>query len=251
MNLKVANLIAIQLGIFVGIMSWLAYSRLAPVEPRLTAEVGKTTAEPVAPAAPGLKGDDQRPETADARAARDEPQPIAEQRAPVMQHHYSAAAVQQNSALAAQLYYQQIAPRRYASSGLQNGPVVTEAPSYAELAQETAVVADEPAAQTVAYVERPQVVLYSQPQFILFSNSRRLENRCRPASPVIGAHMARTHRHTDRPRLQPNDSTDSERPPARSPAFRRPAKSLGLVERQNDKMESCRPTQGVGPPGRR
>lgn len=250
MNLKVANLIAIQLGIFVGIMSWLAYSRLESAEPRIATELQERAVKPVAPAAPGIKADDQRPDAADDRADRDEAPPTAEQPAPAM-HQYSEAAVQRYSDLAAQLYYQQIAPRRYVSSGLQNGPVVTEAPSYTEVEQAPAVVADEPAPQTVAYVEPTQVVVYPQPQFIVFSNSRRFANRCRPASPVIGAQMARTHRRTDRSRSHLSGSRDFESPAAPSAALRSPTHSLGLVQRQNDKMASCEPTQGVGPRGRR
>ena len=84
MNLKVANLIAIQLGIFVGIMSWLAYSRLESAEPRLAAELPQRAVKPVAPAGPGIKADEPLPDAVDYRADRDESQPIAEQPAPTM-----------------------------------------------------------------------------------------------------------------------------------------------------------------------
>jgi hypothetical protein len=247
MNLKIANLIAIQLGMFIGIMSWLAYSRLESAEPRIATELQERAVKPVAPVAPGIKSDDQRPDAVDYRADRDESQPIAEQPAPAM-HQYSEAAVQRYSDLAAQLYYQQIAPRRYASSGLENASIVAKAPSYTEVEQAPAVVQDYPAPQTVAYVEPTQVVVYPQPQFIAFSNSRRFANRCRPASPVIGAQMARTHRRSDRPRPQLNDSTHSTSLSADSC---RPDKSFGVVQRRNDRMTSGRPTQGFGPRKRR
>jgi len=250
MNLKVANLVAIQLGIFVGIMSWLAYSRLESAEPRSAVEARKTAVESVAPARPVTKTEEQGPSAVDHQADRDEAPPNTEQPAPVMLHEYSPAAVQQNSALAAQLYYQQIAPRRYASSGLENAPIVAKAPSYTEVEQAPAVVQDDAAPQTVAYVEPTQVVVYPQPQFIVFSNFRRFANRCRPTSPVIGPHTARTHRRTDRPRPQLNSSTDFESPATPSAALRRPTQSLGLVQRRNDKMASCRPTQGFGFRGR-
>jgi len=239
MNLKVANLIAIQLGIFVGIMSWLAYSRLESAEPRIATESRERAVKPVAPVAPGLKADDQRPDAVDDRADSDETQPTAEQPAPAM-HQYSAAAVQRYSDLAAQQYYQQIAPRRYANSGLQNGPVVAEAPSYAEAEQAPAVVADYSEPQTAAYVQPAQFIVYPQPQLIVFSNSRRFANRCRPAPPVAGAHMATTHRRPDPPRPHLSGSTES-----------RPTNSFGLVQRQNDKEPSCRPTEGFRPRGRR
>ena len=246
MNLKVANLIAIQLGIFVGIMSWLAYSRLESVEPRIAAELQERAAKPAGPVGPGIKADDQRPDAVDDGADRDEPQPIAEQAALAM-HQYSAAAVQHYSDLAAQQYYQQIAPRRYASSALQNGPIVAEAPSYAEAAQEPTVVSsDDPVPQTIAYVEPTQVVVYQQPQFVVFSNSRRFANRCRPA-PHSNALAPIAHRRPDRPRLHLNGSTVFESPASPSAALRRPTQSLGVVQRRNDKVTSCRPTEGFGP----
>ena len=238
MNLKVANLIAIQLGIFVGIMSWLAYSRLESAGPRIATELRERAAKPAGPVGPGIKADDQSPDAVDDSADRDEAQPIAEQPAPSF-HQYSAAAVQHYSDLAARQYYEQIAPRRYASSSLQNGPVVAEAPSYAEVEQAPAVVADYPEPHTVASVQPAQFIVYPQPQFVVFSNSRRFANRRRPAPPVIGAHMA-THRRLDRPRPHLSGSTES-----------RPTNSFGVVQRQNDKVPSCRPGEGIGPRGPR
>src|SRR6267143_2612262 len=146
MNLKVANLVAVQFGIFVGMMSWLAYSRLPSDEPPTAAAV-----------APG----DQCPSTIDYRVGGDRAQPVGEQPAPAP-HEYSAAAVEQYSALAAQLYYQQIAPRRFASSWLENGSSVSVTPSYPEVAQEPEVVPDYPASQTAAYVPTPQFIAYPQ-----------------------------------------------------------------------------------------
>jgi hypothetical protein len=238
MNLKVANLVAVQFGMFVGIISWLAYSRLPSDEPRTAATVAAVFA-------PG----DQRPSTIDYRVDRD--QPVAEQPAPAM-HEYSAAAVQQYSALAAQLYYQQIAPRRYASSGLENGSSVAVAPSYAEVAQEPALAPpDYPASQTAAYVPPAQFIVYPQPQFVLFSNHRRFPNRCRSTPPVVGAHMATTHRRPDRPRCDLSGSTDFESPASPSAALRRPAKSPGIASRRNDGASSCRPIEGFGTRGNR
>lgn len=251
MNLKVANLIAIQLGIFVGIMSWLAYSRLESTPPRIAAELQERAAKPAGPVGPGMKADDQRRDAVDDGADRDEPQSTAEQPAPVMQHEYSVAAVQQNSALAAQLYYRQIAPRRYASSGLQNSPAVAEAPAYAPVEQEPAVGADYSEPQPVAYVEPAQIVVYPQPQFVVFANSRRFGNRCRPTTHTPGTPLANAHRRLDRPRSHLNDSSAFENPPSPSAALRHPTNSFGVVQRRNDKSASCRPTDGFGSRGRR
>ena len=230
MNLKVANLVAVQFGMFIGIISWLAYSHLPFAGLRTAAKTQESTAEPAATVAPVFKPGDQRSQTADYRANREEAQPVVEQPAPAV-HQYSAAAVQQYSALAAQQYYQQIAPRHYASSGLENGSIAADAPSYAEVEQEPAVVPDYPAAQTVAYVQPSQFILYPQPQFVVFSNRHRFANRCRPRAPFAGAHMAMTHRRPDRGESQPNGD--------------------GIVSCQNVSAPSCRATQGFRSRGHR
>ena len=106
MNLKTANLVAVQFGMFVGMMSWLAYSRLESAEPRKVNSISPIS-EPAG----------QRPYAIDHGAGRERAKSVAEQPVSVA-YEYSAEAVQQYSALAAQQYYQQIAPRRYASPGL-------------------------------------------------------------------------------------------------------------------------------------
>ena len=229
MNLKVANLIAVQFGVFIGIMSWLAYSHLPSAEPRTAAETRERTAESLATFAPVLKPGDERPQTVDYRADPEGAQPVAEQPAPAV-HEYSAAAVQQYSALAAQQYYQQIAPRHYASSGLENSSVAADTPSYAEVAQEPEAVPDYPAPQTVAYVQPNQFIVYSQPQFVVFSNRHRFANRCR-STLHPAAHMTTTHRRSDE-----GESHVS---------------GAGVVPRRNASAPSCRLTQEFGPGGHR
>ena len=224
MNLKVANLVAVQFGIFVGMTSWLAYSHLHSDE---------------SPAAAAFAPGEQRPSLIDYRVDRDRAQPDGEQPAAAA-HEYSAAAVQQYSALAAQLYYQQIAPRRYASSGLENGSSVAVTPSYPEVAQEREVVPDYPASQTAAYVPTPQFIAYPQPQFVLFSDHRRFANRCRPAPPVVGAHLATTHRRPNRPRCDLSGAKEF-----------RPTKFPGIASRLNAGAPSCRPNEGFKAEGRR
>ena len=249
MNLKVANLVAIQFGMFVGIMSWLAYSQIPFGEPRTEAKVREPIAEPVATLASAANPGDQRSQTVDYRADQEQTQPVAEQPAPAMQHEYSAAAVQQNSALAAQLYYQQIAPRRYATAGLANRSIAAVAPSYAEVAQEPAAVpADDPEPQTIAYVEPTQVVVYQQPQFVAFSNARSFRNRCRPASHLRKARATFAHQRRDRGKLHVRGSTHST---SLSAGSFRPNKSFGVVHRRNDSAPACRPSQGFRPRGRR
>lgn len=241
MNLKVANLVAVQFGVFIGIMSWLAYAHL----PFAGTRAATKTQESAANVAPASKPGDQLSQPVDYRADREEAQAVVEQPAPAM-YEYSAAAVKHYSALAAKQYYEQIAPRRYASSGVENRSIVADAPSYAQVEQAPApapapaVVPDYPAPEPIAYVQPAQFIVYPQPQFVVFSNRHRFANRCRPAPSVIGAHIATTRRHSDRPRAHLTGPTDS-----------RPPRSFGVVHRRNDSAPPCQPTQGFRSHGKR
>jgi hypothetical protein len=253
MNLKVVNLVAVQFGMFLGIVSWLAYSQLPSGEPRTTAEVRKPMAERMPTFASASNPAEQRSQTVEDRAVQEQTQPVAEQPVvPVVPHEYSPAAVQRYSELAAQQYYQQIAPRRYASAGLANTSFAAVAPSYAEVAPEPmAVQSDDPTPETVAYVQPTQVVVYQQPQFVVFNNSRRFANRCRSTPPIIGTPLANAHRRLNRPRSHLIGSTGFEKPVSPPAASRRHAQSFGVEHRRNDTGPSCRPTQGFAGRGRR
>src|ERR1700730_608224 len=119
MNLKVANLIAVELGILIGLMSWLVYSRFPSTVPRPAAEMRENA---VAPVASVSEQGNQRPDTVDYRPDREQAQPVVEQ-----------------PALTSRRYQQEIAPQPYASSGLENGSIAVDSPSYAEADQEAAV----------------------------------------------------------------------------------------------------------------
>ena len=246
MNLKVVHLVAIQCGMFFGIMGWLAYSQLPFGGSRPAAEAREPVA--ISAATSASNPAEQRSQTVDYRAYQERAQPVAEQPASAMQHEYSAAAVQQNSALAEKLYYQQIAPRRYASASLANT-------SYTEVAPEPVLVqTDDPVPETVAYVQPTEVVVYPQPQVVVFDNSRRFGNRGRstlrtPGTPLANAHrrsatpgtpLANVYRDLDRPRSHLIRSTACP-----------PPKSFGVVHRRNDSVPSCRPNQGFAARGRR
>ena len=240
MNVKVANLVAVQFGVLVGIVSWLAYSRFESAEPRIAVvEMRNSPAAPAAAAvAPISDLGSQVTRALDDDADREQDQSIGEQPAPAAQQ-YSAEAVQQYTKLASQQYYQQIAPRRYASAGVAStsAPV---APAYPEVAQEPAAVSSDYAEplQTVAYAEPNQVVVY-QPQFIVFSNQRRFPNRCRPTlQPRAVTPVA--HRRPDRGGPHLSGSTES-----------RPTKCLGTVPSRNPDVASCKPGQEVRPRGKR
>src|SRR5664279_4497850 len=130
MKVKVANLVAVQFGVLVGIASWLAYSRFESPEPRIAAaERRESPAAPAAAVAPISDLGSQVTRALEDDADREQDQSIGEQ--PVqatLPHQYSPEAVQQYTALAAQQYYQQIAPRRYASAGVANSSLAPVTP---------------------------------------------------------------------------------------------------------------------------
>jgi hypothetical protein len=242
MNVKVANLVAIQFGVLVGIASWLAYSRFESAEPRIAAvEIQKRPVNSAAAVAPISDMGSQVTRVLDNGADREQDQSIGEQPAPATPpHQYSPEAVQQYTALAAQQYYQQIAPRRYASAAVANSSIAAVPPVYTEVVQEPAAISSdyvEPL-QPVAYAEPAQIAVY-QPQFIVFSNQRRFPNRCRPTlqSAVV---TPITHRGPGRGGPHLSGSTES-----------RPTKCFGTVPPRNPNDPSCRPGQEFRSRGRR
>jgi hypothetical protein len=248
MNLKVANLIAIQFGIFVGIMSWVAYSHFESAKsPRLAGESGKgpvNSVAPVAPAAPFapmVDPEGQRSVPVDYRADPDRAQPVTQQPVPVVHYQYSPEAVEQYTALAAQQYYQQIAARPYVSSSVQNRSTGAET-SYAQVAQAPVVVQlNEPEPQTVAYDEPAQIVAYAQPYpFFAYSNARSFGRRCRRPPPRHGILTPVTHRPHERrgPRLSGLRESC-------------PPRSLGIIQRRVADAPPCRPTQSFKHHGKR
>lgn len=233
MKLKIVNLIAIQFGIFIGIVGCLVYSRFESAKPRTTAEMREHSTEHAAPSQPVSEPGDQR--------ANPEPaQVVPGQLAPVLPNEYSAEAVERYRAEATRLYYEQIAPRRKTSSALTYSSSAAVAPSYTEVAQEPAVAQTyEPAPQPVAYVEPAPAFVYSQPGFVAFSHGRRFVNRCRP-TPHHNTLASSPHRRPDKRGIHLNGSTDC-----------RPPRSLGVVHRRNTGVAACTPTQGFRPRGKR
>jgi hypothetical protein len=182
MNLKVANVIAVELAILIGLMSWMVFSRPPSAEPRTPAETQESTAEPVATVAPVLEARNEHPATVDYSADRERARRRDEQTAPT-----------------SQAYVQEIAAQPYANPGLENGAIAADSPSYAEVDQEPAVAPSNypTSAQTVAYAQPTQIVVYPQPvQIVVFSNARHFANRHRSA-PHPGSFMTMTPRRPD------------------------------------------------------
>jgi hypothetical protein len=225
MNLKVANLVAVQFGVLIGIVSWLAYSRFESTEPRIAAvEMRKRPVDSVAAVAPISDLGSQLSRALDDGVDREQDQSIAEQPIPAA-HQYSPEAVQHYTALATQQYYQQIAPRRYASSSVENRSVAADSLSYAGVNQEPAVVpadyAESP--QSVADTQPAQIVYYQPVQYVVFSDSRRFANRCRPAA-APGVVTPVTH------------SGSGRRGPHRN--------VCDVAPRRNPNVPTCRPSRG-------
>ena len=241
MNLKVAHLVSVQFGIFIGIVSCLMFSRFESTRPRAAAEMRKQASERAAAVEPLSEPEDQRADMVDNGAESERAEPVTEQPAPALPNEYSAEAVERYRALATKLYYEQIAPRRNASTSPANSSIAAVAPAYTEVVEEPAVVqANDPAPETVAYLQPTQVILYPQPaQFVVFSHPRRFVNRCRPA-PHPGALASNPHRRPDSGGTHLSGSPGC-----------RPARSLGVAYRQNTDVPSCASTQGFTPRGER
>jgi hypothetical protein len=231
MNLKVAHLVSVQFGIFIGVVACLVFSRFESARPHAAAEMREpataraTTVEPLSE--PG----DQASEMVDDAGASEQSDRFTEQSAPAMPTEYSLEAVEKSMAILTKLYYEQIAPRRIASSGPANRSIAAVAPSYTEVAQEPEVVpAEDPAPQTVAYQQPTQVIVYPQPaQFVVFSNPRRFVSRWRPA-----------HRRQDSGGTHLSGMPES-----------RPPRSLAVVHRGNTGVQTCASSQGFTAGGKR
>jgi hypothetical protein len=235
MNLKVAHLVSIQFGIFVGIVSCLVFSRSEYFRPQAAAEMRKPATERATTVEPMSEPEDQASDMVDDAAAPEQDDQLTGQSAYPLSNEYSPEAVEKSMAVLTKLYYEQIAPRRLVSSSPANTAVAL---SYTEVAQEPEVIqVEDPAPQTVAYQQPTQVVVYPQPaQFIVFPQPRRrFVNRCRPA-PQTETLASNPHRRRD------NGGTHLSGLPGS-----RPPRSFGVTRRGNTGGQTCSSTQGFTP----
>ncbi|MEY2528077.1 MAG: hypothetical protein QOJ05_167 [Verrucomicrobiota bacterium] len=239
MNLKVAHLVSIQFGIFVGIVCCLAFFHFEYARPRAAAKMRKPANDRAAAVDSLSEPEDQTADMVDDDDAAEQADRITDRSVPALPNEYSPEAVEKSRAILAKLYYQQITPRRYPSS------VPANAPTYAEVVQEPAVVqANDPAPQTVAYVQPTEVIVYPQSvPFAGFAHPRRFDNRCRPAAKP-GALASNPNRPPDR-----GGMTHLSAPPA--VALGRPLGFQGLFQPQNPGAQSCPSTPGSKPRGTR
>jgi hypothetical protein len=250
MNLKVAHLVSVQFGIFVGIVFCLVVSRFEDFRPRTAAAKREPVTRRAAAVEPLSQSEEQPPEMGDG-ADPEEAEPATEQPAAALPNDYSPEAVERYRAEATRLYYEQIAPRRNPSGNPANTSVAAVAPAYPEVVEEPAVDQTNYAApETVAYVQPTQVIVYPPPaQFVVFSRARRFANRCRPASPP-GALPLNPHQRRNGG-TQLSASAALERPISPSSALRRPRGSPGGAHHRDTGGSSCPSTQGFNPRGTR
>lgn len=237
MNLKATHLIVLQFGIFIGIVICLAVLRFESAKPTAV-EMRELATERAAALDRTSESNDERGNLADNREKLEPAEPLTQLQAYPLPNEYSPEAAERSMAVITKLYYEQIAPKRPANSIPATAAV---APAYTEVAQEPAVVQyDDPAPQTVAYVQPPQVVVYPQPvPVVFFSNPRRFANRCRPA-PHSTALGSNPHRRRD------SGGTHLSGFPE-SPA----ARPLGLGQHRTTGVRTCPPIQGFTPRGKR
>jgi hypothetical protein len=237
MNLKVAHLIAVQFGIFIGIVICLVVLRFESANPT-AAERRELATERAVAVARMSEPEDEFADVADNGEELEPAESLAEQPAYPLPSEYSPEAAEKSMAVLTKLYYEQIAPRRTVSSNSANAAA---APSYAEVAQEPAVEQmDDPAPQTVAYAEPSQLVVYSQPiPVVVFANPRRFASRCRPARHP-SALASNSHRRRDSGSTLLSGFPESRRP-----------MSLGLEQRRTTGAPACPSSQRFTPRGKR
>ena len=214
MSPKIANLIAIEIGILVGLMCWLTYSRFPSVEPHAAAGMQESNTGSVRTVAPPSETINQRPSTADYNAEREQARLMAERAV-------SLASLQR--------YDQAIATEPYVSS------IPADSSFYPEAEQEQAVVPSD-------YLESPQTVIYTEP-IVVFSNGRRFGNRFRSThhpgavNPTFTRQCPdRRNSHPSDPRIMSGPVVSTPPPPSEGFKPRGPVRQAGVTGSQQKRV---------------
>jgi hypothetical protein len=166
MNSKIANVIALELGILIAITAWLTFSRLPGKEEQSAAAEPERIADSLATATPAPKSRHQHLYAVDYPTNSAVEQPANEEQTQTVQD-----------------YDQEIATEPYVSPDLNDGVITGSSPSYTE-------VEPEPVVYPPDYFVAPPtpVVAYIQPyEIIVFSNSHPLGCRHRPPPACVPA----------------------------------------------------------------
>ncbi len=158
MSTKIANLIALELGILIAILAWLAFSNVPSVKRHTVTGDQERAAGSFATITPVLHAGNQRPRAADYLAGA------------------SAQQTDEQQGAAAQQYDQEVAAEPDANSGPDDGVTTGDAPYYAGVDQEPLAYAPDglvsPFDPIVGYTQPAQIIVYSNPR----SFARRLRS---------------------------------------------------------------------------
>lgn len=165
MNPKIVNLIAAELGILIGITSWLAYSQFNSSQSRITEESKAPAKEFAASVMPPVSNPAfQSSYPTEYAANTQQMQPVS----------------QELTALSRE-YDRQIAARFYANTNppVEQRPIIVETPVYVQINQEPAVAASDYQTEPAAVYAPVQEVYYA-PQVVSVGNGRNFRNRHEP-----------------------------------------------------------------------
>jgi hypothetical protein len=214
MSSKVANLIAIELGVLIAVLAWLAFSNLQIVKPQLIAQQPVRTVDSFATVASGLKSANPRPPVVDYRAG-------------------SPAEEEQEPAQTVQAYEQPTANEPYPNSSLDDGYVTETVPSYTVFDPPDRLL-DSP--DCLFSPVDPFFVYPQTTAIIVFSNPRSLGRHPRSTPRLGGAGTMVAHR--------PPPMTVTRRPPPQAPP---PMRGGGVGQRRNTPVQSSRPSPRIRP----
>jgi hypothetical protein len=209
MSSKVANLIALELGVLIAILAWLAFSNLESNKPQSMTRQTMRTVDSFATVAPGLRSTNSR-------------QPVVNYRADLPANEPATEAE-----TAVQTYQQPAASEPYPNSGVDDG-YIAETPPYYDTFQPEPVL-DSPYcfSDPLYYPQTSAIVVYSNSRF----PNRRFRSAQRPGGARMVAHRppAMVARHSPQ-RVAPPHLRDG-----------------GVRPRQNAPVQSSRPRPRLGP----
>lgn len=222
MSTKVANVIAVELGILIGIMAWLAFSTFSRDKGPPIAEEQPRIEGDFATIAPVLKPGIQRHYAAGYRAGRVAEQQVEEQQAQTMQ------------------YDQPIAPAPYASSGVDDGFISESAPYYAGVPQQPVLTSPD----CLVTPFTPFVVYPQISQIIIVSNHRSFVRRPRVTPRFARPRMPVVQRRSGGGGFGGGRTTVAPRRPGGGESQ---VGNGGVVTRRNPNPRSSRSSQGFKP----
>lgn len=228
MNSKVANVIAIELGMLIVILAWLGFSRLPALKPP-NVEQQESAANSFTTLAPMFSS---RTPLLNGHHATTQPSYVANNAIDSGQAQPGA----QPMPATAQVYIQEVATADPDGTALEDGLVATELPYYSEVGPEPALGPDY-FAPAVEYVQPAEIVV--------FSNTRLFPNRRRRVLPYGARQMTINHSPLGQ---HPTNRIDRRRGEPRMHAggvVTNGAAAGAVVPRRNNNARTTQARQGV------